>query len=72
MNQKLLDNFEADQIQARLDKLKYGGPDDSDDEDNKKGPGGTPGGTPMKVTPLDGDEELQRRLDRLRGNVVVT
>ena len=26
----------------------------------------------MKVTPLDNDEELQRRLNRLRGNVVVT
>ena len=71
VNQKLLDNFEADQLQARLDKLRYGGPDNSDDGDNKKGPGGTPGGTPVKVSPLDDDEELQRRLDRLRGNVVV-
>ena len=25
VNQKLLDNFEADQLQARLDKLRYGG-----------------------------------------------
>ena len=41
LNQKLLDNFEADQIQARLDRLKYGGPDNDDvDDDNKKGPGG--------------------------------
>ena len=39
INQKLLDNFEADTIQARLDKLKYGSPDD-DDGDNKKGLGG--------------------------------
>ena len=39
INQKLLDNFEADTIQARLDKLKYGSPDD-DDDDNKKGLGG--------------------------------
>ena len=70
VNQKLLDNFEVDQLQTRLDKLKYGGPDDSDDEDNKKGPGGMPGGTPVKVSPLDDDEELQRRPDRLRGNVV--
>ena len=67
VNQKLLDNFEADQLQARLDKLRYGGPDDSDDQDNKKGPGGTP----VKVSPLDDDEELQQRLDRLRGNVIV-
>ena len=29
-----------------------------------------PGGTPVKVSPLDNDEELQRRPDRLRGNVV--
>ena len=71
VNQELLNNFEADQLQARLDKLRYGGPDDSDDDDNKKGPGGTPGGTPVKVSPLDDNEELQRRLDRLRGNAVV-
>ena len=30
VNQKLLDNFEADQLQARLDKLRYVGPDDSE------------------------------------------
>ena len=72
VNQKLLDNFEADQLQARLDKLRYGGPDDSDDgDDNKKGPGGTPDGMPVKISPLDDSEELQRSLDRLRGNVVV-
>ena len=70
VNQKLLDNFEADQLQARLDKLRYGRPDDSDDDDNKKGPGGMSGGTPVKVSSLDDEEELQRRLDRLRGNVV--
>ena len=70
INQKLLDNFEADTIQARLDKLKYG--DDNDDDDhNKKGLGGTPGGTPKRRTPLDNDDdELQRRLDRLRGNII--
>ena len=40
LNQKLLDNFEADTLQARLDKLKYGSPDDNDDDDdNKKGRG---------------------------------
>ena len=71
VNQKLLDNFEVDQLQVRLDKLRYGGPDDSDDDDNKKGSGGAPGRTPVKVSPLDDDEELQRRLDRLRGNIVV-
>ena len=71
VNQKLLDNFEANQLQTRLDKLRYEGPDDSDDDDNKKGPGGTPSGTPEKVSPLDDDEELQQRLDRRRGNIVV-
>ena len=40
LNQKLLHNFEADTLQARLDKLKYGSPDDNDDDDdNKKGRG---------------------------------
>ena len=71
VNQKLLDNSESDQLQPRLDKLRYGGPDDSDDDDNKKGPVGTPSGTPVKVSPLDDNEELQRWLDRLRGNVIV-
>ena len=71
LNQKLLDNFEADQIQTRLDRLKYGGPDndDDDDDDNKKGPGGTPGGTPLrKPDPLADDDELLRRLNHLSGN----
>ena len=72
-NLKLLDNFEADQLQARLDKLRYGCPDDSDDDDdNKKGPGGMLGRAPVKVSPLEDDEEFQRRLDCLHGNVVKT
>ena len=74
LNQKLLDNFEADTLQAILDKLKYGSPDDNDDDDdNKKGPGGTPGGTPKRGGPLDDvdDDELQRRLDHLRRNIVL-
>ena len=41
INQKLLDNFEADTMQAKLDQLKYGSPDDDDDDDDdKKGLGG--------------------------------
>ena len=71
VNQKLLDNFEADQIQVRLDKLKYEGLDDSDNGDNKKGPEGTPGGTLTKVQTIDDDEELQQRFDHLCGNVLV-
>ena len=66
---KMLDNFEADQIQARLDRLKYGpNNDDGDDNDNKKGPGGTPGGTPLADDSLGDDDELLRRPNRLRGN----
>ena len=53
LNQKMLDNFEADQIQARLDRLKYGGPDNDD------------GGTALRVPD---DDELLRRLNRLGGN----
>ena len=30
-----------------------------------------PGGTTVKVSPLHDDEELQQRLDRLLGNIVV-
>ena len=71
VNQKLIDNFEADQIQVRLDKLKYEGLDDSDNDDNKKEPGETPSGTPIKVQTIDDDEELQQRFDHLRGNVLV-
>ena len=71
VNQKLLDNFEANQIQVRLDKLKYEGLDDSDNDDNKKGPEGTPGGTPIKVQTIDDDEKLQQRFDHLCGNVLV-
>ena len=75
LNQKMLDNFEADQIQARLDRLRYRGggmglDNNDDDGDNKKGPGGTPGGMPVKViTAIDDDDELLRRLNRLHGNV---
>ena len=69
LNQKMLDNFEADQIQARLDRLKYGpNNDDGDDNDNKKGPGETPGGTPLADDFLADVDELLRRLNRLRGN----
>ena len=64
LNQKTLDNFEADQIQARLDRLKYGS-DDNDNDDNDDD--GSEGGTPGAGGKVD-DEELLRRLRRLRGN----
>ena len=50
INEKLLRNWEADELQLRLDKLKYG----DDDDDNKKpvggeGSRGTPGPGPPKT-----------------------
>ena len=50
INEKLLRNWEADELQLRLDKLKYG----DDDDDNKKPVGGegsrvTPGPGPPKT-----------------------
>ena len=62
LNQKLLDKFEADQIQARLDRLRYG--DDNNDDDDNDG-GGPEGGTPGRhIT----EEDLAKKLARLRGN----
>ena len=68
INEKLLRNWEADELQLRLDKVKYG----DDDDDNKKpggrgGSSGTPGPGPPK-TPKQEIDEITRRLDRLRGN----
>ena len=63
LNQKLLDDFEADQNQARLDKLRYGSKNEDDDNDDNDDGSGGGGGTP---TPTE--EELQARLNRLRGN----
>ena len=63
-------NWVADELQLRLDKLKY-----EDDEDDKKprggrgggGGGGTPGPGPPK-TPKQEVEEIEHRLNRLCGN----
>ena len=62
LNQKLLDKFEADQIQARLDRLRYGDKNDDDDDDDNDG-GGPEGGND-EIT----EEELRKKLARLRGN----
>ena len=59
LNQKLLDKFEADQIQARLDRLRYGDKNNDNDDDGPEG--GTPG---KQIT----REELEKKLARLRGN----
>ena len=66
INQKLLDNFEADRIQARLDRLRKGRRDDDDDNDDDDGTGSSPGGD------VDEREELERSLNRLRGNVSIS
>ena len=63
LNQKLLDKFEADQIQARLDRLRYGNKNDDDDDDDNDG-GGPEGGNKDEIT----KEELEKKLARLRGN----
>ena len=65
LNQKLLDNFEADQIQARLDRLRYGNQNNDDDDDNDDNNDDRPGGGSPSD---DDDEELLRRSRRLRGN----
>ena len=62
LNEKLLNKFEADQIQARLDRLRYGNKNDDDDNDDGNDGGGPEGGN--EIT----DEELEKKLARLRGN----
>ena len=64
LNEKLLNKFEADQIQARLDRLRYGNKNDDDDNDDGNDGGGPEGGNRDEIT----DEELEKKLARLRGN----
>ena len=69
INDKLLKNWEADELQLRLDKLKY--EDDDDDKKPRGGGGGGGGGTPgpgLPKTPKQEVEEIEHRLNRLRGN----
>ena len=60
ITKKFLPKHEADEIQNRLDKLRYGTNKDDNDDDNKPGPGG---GTPTQTI-----DNLTKRLDKLRGN----
>ena len=48
LTKKILQKSEVDELQLRLDKLKYGVPKDDDDDDTKHGSGGSDssGGTP--------------------------
>ena len=72
LTKKLLQKGEADELQLRLDKLKYGVPKD-DDDDSKTTAGGdgsgrTPGPPRPPKTPQQEIDEIACRLDYLRGN----
>ena len=75
LTKKILQKGEVDELQLRLDKLKYGIPKD-DDDDTKPGSGGGSGGTPgpgpprPPKTPQQEIDEITQRLDRLRGNTL--
>ena len=69
---KILQQGEIDELQLRLDKLKYGAKKDDDDENTRppgggRGSGGMPGPGPSR-TPQQEMDEITRRLDYLRGN----
>ena len=53
LTKKILQKGEVDELQLRLDKLKYGIPKDDDDDDTKPGSGGnsSSGGTPGPPIP---------------------
>ena len=64
---------EIDELQLRLDKLKYGVKKDHDDDNNNRergdgGGGGTPGLPDPPTTPQQETDDIVRRLDYLRGN----
>ena len=65
---KFLKKGEVDEIQQRLDRLKYGANKGDNNDDDKPGPGGVNGGTPIPAKKQTIDE-LTQRLDRLRGNI---
>ena len=76
LTKKLVQQGEIDELQLKLDKLKYG----VDKDDDNKGSGGTissegggdegtPGPFPLQ-TPQQEMEEIYRRLDALKGNTL--
>ena len=67
LTKKILQKGEVDKIQQRLDRLKYGANKGDNNDDDKPGPGGGNGGTPIPAKKQTKDE-LTQRLDRLRGN----
>ena len=77
LTKKLLQQGEIDELQLRLDKLKYGV--DKDDDNNGSGGtgsgggGGGDGGTPgpfLPQTPQQEIEEIYGRFDALKGNTL--
>ena len=74
LTKKLLQQGEIDELQLRLDKLKYGEPK-HDDEGESGGRGGSGGGedggmpgVPPRMTVQEEMDDIVRRLDYLRGN----
>ena len=72
LTKKVLRKSEIDELQLRLDKLKYGTPKDDDDDNigpgGRTGSGGTPGPPRPPKTPQQEMDEITCRLDYLRGN----
>ena len=74
LTKKILNQGEIDQLQLRIDALKYGINKDDDDDGGRGGCGGggnegtpSPGSLPPR-TPQQEMEDIVRRLDFLRGN----
>ena len=76
LKKKLLELGEVDNLQLRLDALKYGVNKDEDDDEHKGSGGGRRGGDngmpgpgpPPPRTPQQEIDDIVRRLDILRGN----
>ena len=75
LTKKILQQGEIDELQLRLDKLKYGVKKDDDDDNNTgRGGGGGDGGKPDPPgpprTPQQEMDEIAQRLDYLCGNTL--
>ena len=75
LTKKILQQGEIDELQLRLDKLKYGVKKGDDDDDNTgQGGGGGGGRTPglpgPPRTPQQEMDEIAQMLDYLRGNIL--
>ena len=75
LTKKILQQGEIDELQLRSDKLKYGVEKDDDDKNNTgwgggKGGGRTPGPPGPPRNPQQEMDEIARRLDYLRVNML--